>query len=98
MTKKKIETKETDNAANLGIGVVNSRFLTVEQVRNACKKHKYLLLRFASGNQMGINTKVSDLALKRKTYHPKQETDFISYKPCGLNEYIEHKHVFLNGC
>jgi len=41
MTKKKTETKETDNTANLGIGVVSTRFLNSKFGNMECKYHCY---------------------------------------------------------
>ena len=73
---------------------VSSSYLSVKQVNEACNKHAYLLFRFGSGYQMGINGKVARLARKRKQFNDNDETDFVSYIPCGLDEYIEHKHPF----
>ncbi len=69
--------------------------LTVKQLYDACQKHKYLLLRFASGYQMGINCKVAAIAKRLKPVNWENETDYISYTPCSINEYIEHKHPFI---
>lgn len=69
--------------------------LTVGQLKKACDEFKYLLVRFPSGNKMGINTGVSRIATKKKTYNDFSLTDFIGFEPCSLNEYITHKHPFL---
>ncbi len=63
------------------------------QIRKACEKNKYLLLRLYSGYQMGINCKVIDFQIKKN--HGNQETDYISYRPCGFMEYISNKHPFI---
>jgi hypothetical protein len=65
--------------------------LTVKQLTEACNNNKYLLLRFRSGHLMGVNCRVADIVKKRQHYPDTQETDFISFIPCGLLEYIEHK-------
>jgi hypothetical protein len=69
-------------------------YLTVQQVDNACSKHKYLLLRFWAGNIMGINGKIARLALKRKKVKGYDVTRFVSFKPCGIQEYIKYKYQF----
>ena len=74
---------------------VSTRFMTVKQLYKACLKHSYILVRFSSGRQMGVNTKIADLIFKKKNYPDNQKTDFVSYLPCGLNEYISKKHVFM---
>jgi hypothetical protein len=73
----------------------NENYMTVNQVHAACNKHNYLLFRFASGYQMGINGKVAMLARKHKEVKDTDKTIFISYLPCSLNEYIQHKHSFI---
>jgi hypothetical protein len=70
------------------------KFLTVAELYNACKAHKFLLLRFPTGYQMGVNCKVADIAIRRKQYKDTDETAFTSFKPCSLIEYIEHKHPY----
>ena len=69
--------------------------LTIKQISNACEKHKYLLLRFRSGHLMGVNSKVANILKSRNTYNENQETDFMSFRPCDLIEYINHKHPFF---
>jgi len=80
---------------NSGNAFVGSRFLTVKQLWDACQTNDYLLLRFASGYQMGVNCRVAKIAQRLNPKEWEHETDFVSYKPCGLNEYIEHKHPFM---
>ena len=74
---------------------VSSRYLTVKQLNNACKKHLYILARFASGYQMGINSKVAPIAQKRKKHDDNHLTEFVSFLPCDINTYISHKHPFM---
>lgn len=82
------------SSPNSGNTIVGSRYLTVKQLYDACQKNSYLLLRFASGYQMGVNCRVAAIAQRLNPKEWEQETDFVSYKPCGINEYIEHKHPF----
>jgi hypothetical protein len=73
----------------------SSHYLTVRQLNNACKKHPYILARFASGHQMGINSKIAAIAHKIKKYSDNELTQFVSFLPCDLNAYITHKHPFM---
>jgi hypothetical protein len=77
------------------LGAVSSRYLTVKQLNNACNKHPYILARFASGYQMGINSKVAPIAQKRKKHDDNDLTEFVSFLPCDINTYITHKHPFM---
>ena len=81
--------------SNENIANVSTRFLTVKQLYKACLNNSYLLVRFPSGRQMGINTKIADLIFKKKNYKYNKKTDFVSYLPCSFNEYISKKHVFM---
>lgn len=69
------------------------KYLSPKQLEQAMLKHPYLLLRFASGYQMGINSKILPI-LKRNMKKNVTETAFVSFQPCDLNEYITHKHPF----
>jgi hypothetical protein len=69
-------------------------YLTVAQLKKACENHSYILARFSSGNLMGINTKVANIALKRKYYDESLCTNYIGYIPCDFQTYISHKHSF----
>lgn len=71
-------------------------YLTVKQLYDACQKNKYLLLRFASGYQMGVNCKAAKIAQRLNPKEWDKKTEFVSYQPCGMEEYIQHKHPFLN--
>lgn len=69
-------------------------YLTVGQLKNACKNYPYILARFRSGNLMGINTKVANIALKRKEYNDNNFTDYIGFIPCDFQTYISYKNGF----
>lgn len=70
-------------------------YLTVLQLKNACKDYPYILARFSSGHLMGINTKVADLILKKTAYNDRSLTDYVGFKSCDFQTYISHKHGFL---
>lgn len=71
------------------------RYLTIKLVLQACEKHPYLLLRFESGHQMAINSRVASLAMKRRKYPKHKKTDFIGFEPCDFHQYISRKHPFI---
>ncbi len=68
--------------------------MTVKEVREAAKNSKYLLLRFASGHKMGVNSKSVFLG-NNKNKRDGLKTDFVSFKPIDINEYISVKHPFM---
>jgi len=71
------------------------KYITVGLLKKACKKHKFLLLRYKSGNIMAINTGVAKIALKKRKYNNKNETNFIGYFPCNFSTYITYKKPFM---
>lgn len=90
-------TKPTANEAkngNKSKPLLAPVFLTVGQLKNACKNHRYILVRFRSGNLMGINTKVANIAIKRKEYGDNDFTNYIGFIPCDFQTYISYKHGF----
>lgn len=82
------------------MGIVNSleramKNLTVKQVHNACRKHKYLLFRLENGEKVGINGKIADIARKRYHLHGQKPTKYVGFTPCTFHEYITHKYPFV---
>ena len=69
------------------------QYLTVSQIRKAASESKYLLLRFNSGYLMGINSGIMKII---KSKNGNKKTEFIGFIPCGIEEYIQHKHPFKN--
>ena len=69
--------------------------MTVSEVCDACKKHKYVLFRFPSGNQMGVNSKIVEIAMKNRDYNSFGLTDYIGFTPCSYMEYISKKHAII---
>lgn len=90
-----MKSNRITSAGHSGNTFVGSRFLTVKQLWDACQTNNYLLLRYASGYQMAVNCRVAKIAQRLNPKEWESETNFVSYKPCGLNEYIEHKHPFM---
>jgi len=71
-----------------------NNYLTVKQLREACIAYPYILAQYASGYEMGINSKVASIAAKKQKFKDTDLTAFIGFTPCGLNEYINHKGKF----
>ena len=69
--------------------------MTIEQIKKASEKHKYLGIRFNSGHLMGINSKCVKKEIKRSKKNLNSETDIQSFLPLNLNQYINCKHPFL---
>jgi len=68
--------------------------LTVKQLREICSQHRYILARFDSGYQMGINCRIKPIAERLRPFPDDHETEFVSVTPCSFNEYISKKHPF----
>jgi len=43
----------------------------------------------------GLNSKIAPIAQKIKKHNDNELTDFVSFSPCDINEYISHKHPFM---
>jgi hypothetical protein len=94
MSLKKNRRERLRNSFDLYEPNFNIPYLTVKQVKDACNEHRYLILRFWAGHQIGVNGKIARLAKKKKEVKDSENTKFVSFKPCGINEYINHKHPF----
>lgn len=70
-------------------------FLTVKQLNDACKKHTYILVLFASGDQMAINSKIAPIAKRRKDYNDNDLTNITGFIPCDFSTYIKYKRPFI---
>jgi len=69
--------------------------LTVRQLYAACQNNRYLLLRLPCGGQVGVNCRVASIAQRRNPQDWNGITKFISFRPCNIAEYIEHKIPFM---
>ena len=67
--------------------------LTVNQVRTAAKKHKYLVLTDYRGQRIGINCKAVFLGENPK-HKPNEDSGYTGYSPADINEYITYKIPF----
>ena len=65
--------------------------LTRIQIYNICKENKYVIFREFTGYGYGHNCKLGELLYKKYSDKPNTTTDFVSFKPCDLNEYITYK-------
>ena len=82
-------------AMNRTVKMEKPIIMTIAQIKKASLEHKYLGLRFNSGHLMGINSKCVEKAINRTKKHLNSKTEFQSYTPLNLNEYINYKHPFL---
>lgn len=71
------------------------KHMTVKQLKNACDKNKYLLLRYSDGSIIGVNTGVAPLALRRRPCNDDMKTCCIGFTPCDFHTYLTHKVPFL---
>jgi hypothetical protein len=69
--------------------------LTVKDLIKICSQNKYVLLRERGGSLVGVNCKVSPIGFKKFKGNINIETNFVSYLPCSLNEYISNKIPFI---
>ena len=84
-------------AMNRTVKMERPTIMTIAQIKKASLEHKYLGLRFNSGHLMGINSKCVEKAINRTKKHLNSKTEFQSYIPLNLNEYINYKHPFVCG-
>jgi hypothetical protein len=68
--------------------------MTTKQLKSALRKHPFILARHESGLQIGINSKVLNMAAKRHN-NDNEETWYQSFNPCSFMEYISHKTPFV---
>lgn len=69
--------------------------LTVSEVKKACSENKYILAHYINGAIGGINTKISNLVLKRKNYRDQKHTKIVTVYPCDFNTYLSFKAGFV---
>lgn len=73
--------------------------MSIAQLLDVCAKNRYIIARNADGQAVGINCGVVKIAVKRGIAgrHSKQ-SEFISFYPCGINEYISYKIPLIQPC
>lgn len=71
------------------------KYLTVGQMKNILSNNNYILVVHRNSIQVGINCKVSKIALKKREYKDYENTSIIGYQPCNFQEYISYKIPFI---
>jgi len=72
--------------------------MTINQVKNAMKSNKYILLRTSKNTVLGINCKIlktDTVQNSLKGKKPKEETPYIGFRTCNFQEYLSHKEPFM---
>ena len=69
--------------------------MTISQIRKACKKHDFIMVRNSSGFQYAVNCKVVFIGKKNTEKHGNKLSPFISYYPVSFMEYICNKVPFI---
>jgi hypothetical protein len=74
------------------------RNLTVAQLHNQVKKHRFMIVQYGS-LRFAVNCAISDLSLKRYRLVGNESilTNVVSFKPCSFQEYISKKIPFYAG-
>ena len=68
--------------------------LTVKQLKKACNKYPYLLIRTEEYALVGMNSGLANIG-ENKVRFDDQLTKAVSYIPCSLMEYISNKTPFI---
>lgn len=66
--------------------------MTIGNIRQAGKKHPYLLLRDYANRVYGVNSKLIE---KANPGHGNKKTLYISFQGCTFNEYLSNKIPFI---
>jgi hypothetical protein len=70
--------------------------MTVQNCIDACTNKRYVLFTYPHGTRVGFNARLTNTqAFKRQYDDTSQETDFIGFRECTFNEYINHKASFV---
>lgn len=69
--------------------------MTVAQVREACEKNNYIILRHCDGYSFAINTGIARIKKSRTSKRGNKKTNFIGFYPIDFQTYISKKHPFL---
>lgn len=71
--------------------------ITAKQLYDACRNHKFLLLRYAKDNSViAVNCKIARFKMFDEFKRKDSATKFISYNTCGFMEYISNKVPFYS--
>lgn len=69
--------------------------MTNNQLLKACRKHPYLILTHATGVRVGINSKVAEVAIKKRPFDGDKLSKWQGFKPCTFMEYLNIKGRFV---
>jgi hypothetical protein len=67
--------------------------MKVKDIKNACDKYPFIILRESDVDSFAINTKLQELKSAKEQYEKNKniESRFISFTPCNFQEYISYK-------
>ncbi len=69
--------------------------LTIGQLKKACKGSGYIILTRENGLRVAINKGIARIAQRRfGDTKDKKKTNFVGWRDCSLNEYINNKIPF----
>jgi len=65
--------------------------ITIGQLLELCKKHRYMIVRDQNGQKYGLNGRLHEIARRRNKHKLDKETNIVSFMACGIHEYINYK-------
>ena len=68
--------------------------LTRKQLHEACKKNRYIAIRWTDGLLTAINCRIVNHSRFNNISKGNQSTNFIGFYPCSFQEYISLKTPF----
>ena len=68
--------------------------ITIGRLFELCEKHHYMIVRDQNGWEYGLNGRLHQIARRRNTHDLSTETNLVSFRACGMHEYISHKIPF----
>lgn len=71
--------------------------LTRAQVAKICNENSYVVFREKNNSQTGINcrlSKINQMITKYNELDPNEQTNYCSYRPVDLMEYLTYKIPF----
>lgn len=69
--------------------------ITIGQLLELCKQHHYMIVRDQNGREYGLNGRLYPIAQRRNTHDLKTETSIVSFRACGMHEYISYKIPYV---
>ena len=68
--------------------------ITIGQLFDLCNKHNYMIVRDSQGVEYGLNCRLWKIFLRKNNPTLEAETRLVSFRVCGMHEYISHKIPF----